>query len=50
MAVTGSMEIAEIEAQIPIAQFRGLAHVDVGDDAKQITGTFFCQHRLTNGL
>ena len=28
MAVTGSMEIAEIEAQIPIAQFRGLAHVD----------------------
>ena len=34
------MEIVEIEAQIPIAQFRGLAHVDAGDDAKQITGTF----------
>ena len=40
MAVTGSMEIVEIEAQIPIAQFRGPAHIDVGDDAKQITGTF----------
>ena len=34
------MEKVEIEAQIPIAQFRGLAHVDAGDDAKQITGTF----------
>jgi len=34
------MEIVEIEAQIPIAQFRGPAHIDVGDDAKQITGTF----------
>ena len=34
------MEIVGIEAQIPVAQFRGLAHVDAGDDAKQITGTF----------
>ena len=34
------MERAGIEALIPIAQIRGLAHVDAGDDAKQITGTF----------
>ena len=40
LAVTGNMEIAGIEALIPIVQFRGLAHVDAGDDAKQITGTF----------
>ena len=40
LAVADSMDIAEIEAQIPVAQFQGLAHAVAGDDAKQIIGTF----------